>query len=153
MEVNGAGSEAIQAWDPDTSLVSAFRIIFSKQRLLFAIGAATALSACANWGACILCSSGCWTSTRLPISLARAARVFDWSSSPSKPWTRTENCHPPLVEGLTPWYYFPIGGYFCSQAIAKVILGYVGLHFWQVKSAHFSERFTMDKTLYFWPPV
>ena len=40
MEVNGAGSEAIQAWDPDTSLVNAFRIIFSKQRLLFAIGAA-----------------------------------------------------------------------------------------------------------------
>lgn len=40
MEINGAGSEAIQAWDPDTSLFQAFRIIFAKQRLLFAIAAA-----------------------------------------------------------------------------------------------------------------
>lgn len=40
MEVNGAGSEAIQAWDPDTGLVDGFRMIFSKQRLVFAIGAA-----------------------------------------------------------------------------------------------------------------
>jgi len=40
MEINGAGSEAIQAWDPDTSLFRAFRIIFAKQRLLFAIAAA-----------------------------------------------------------------------------------------------------------------
>lgn len=38
MEVNGAGSEAIQAWDPDINVINAFRIIFSKQRLLFAIG-------------------------------------------------------------------------------------------------------------------
>lgn len=40
MEVNGAGSEAIQAWDPDTPLVTALRTIFAKQALLFAIGAA-----------------------------------------------------------------------------------------------------------------
>jgi hypothetical protein len=40
MEVNGAGSEAIQAWDPVTSLTEGFRIIFAKQRLVFAIGAA-----------------------------------------------------------------------------------------------------------------
>jgi hypothetical protein len=40
MEINGAGSEAIQAWDPNTSLWTAFSIIFAKQRLLFTIGAA-----------------------------------------------------------------------------------------------------------------
>jgi hypothetical protein len=40
MEVNGAGSEAIQAWDPDTGLIAGLRMIFAKQRLLFAIGAA-----------------------------------------------------------------------------------------------------------------
>lgn len=40
MEVNGAGSEAIQAWDPGTGLFAGFRMIFSKQRLLFEIGAA-----------------------------------------------------------------------------------------------------------------
>ena len=38
MEINGAGSEAIQAWDPDTSVWAAFRIIFKKQRIVFAIG-------------------------------------------------------------------------------------------------------------------
>jgi hypothetical protein len=40
MEVNGAGSEAIHAWDPGTGLVAGFRAIFAKQRLLFEIGAA-----------------------------------------------------------------------------------------------------------------
>ncbi|MES2687353.1 MAG: hypothetical protein V4706_11055 [Pseudomonadota bacterium] len=40
MEINGAGSEAIQAWDPNIGLLAAFRIIFAKQRVLFAIGAA-----------------------------------------------------------------------------------------------------------------
>lgn len=40
MEVNGAGSEAIQAWDPDIGLMAALRIIFAKQRVLFEIGAA-----------------------------------------------------------------------------------------------------------------
>ena len=39
MEVNGAGSEAIHAWDPQYGLWAAFRIIFRKQRLMFAIGA------------------------------------------------------------------------------------------------------------------
>ena len=39
MEVNGAGSEAIQAWDPDIGLWAGFRMIFAKQALLFAIGA------------------------------------------------------------------------------------------------------------------
>ena len=38
MEINGAGSEAIEAWDPDTSMVAGFRMIFKKQRILFAIG-------------------------------------------------------------------------------------------------------------------
>jgi hypothetical protein len=38
MEINGAGSEAIQAWDPDISLLKGFQIIFSKQKALFEIG-------------------------------------------------------------------------------------------------------------------
>ncbi len=38
MEINGAGSEAIQAWDPETSLIEGFRMIFAKQRLLFEMG-------------------------------------------------------------------------------------------------------------------
>ena len=38
MEINGAGSEAIQAWDPDTTLAAGFKAIFKKQRILFAIG-------------------------------------------------------------------------------------------------------------------
>jgi hypothetical protein len=38
--VNGAGSEAIHAWDPDTGLVEGLRMVFAKQRLLFEIGAA-----------------------------------------------------------------------------------------------------------------
>jgi hypothetical protein len=40
MEVNGAGSEAIEAWDPQLGLTRAFGRIFAKQRLLFEIGAA-----------------------------------------------------------------------------------------------------------------
>lgn len=40
MEVNGAGSEAIEAWDPKHRLLPALRLIFAKQRTLFAIGAA-----------------------------------------------------------------------------------------------------------------
>lgn len=40
MEINGAGSEAIEAWDPDTGVLQGFRMVFAKQRLLFAIGAA-----------------------------------------------------------------------------------------------------------------
>ncbi len=39
MEVNGAGSEAIQAWDPQLSLRGAFGMIFTKQRVLFEIAA------------------------------------------------------------------------------------------------------------------
>jgi hypothetical protein len=38
MEVNGAGSEAIQAWDPAIGLREGFATIFAKQRLLFEIG-------------------------------------------------------------------------------------------------------------------
>lgn len=38
MEINGAGSEAIEAWDPDTGVWAGFRMIFKKQRILFAIG-------------------------------------------------------------------------------------------------------------------
>lgn len=39
VEINGAGSEAIHAWDPSFSLTKAYRIVFDKQRLLFRIGA------------------------------------------------------------------------------------------------------------------
>lgn len=38
MELNGAGSEAIHAWDPDIGVIEGFRMIFAKQRALFAIG-------------------------------------------------------------------------------------------------------------------
>jgi hypothetical protein len=37
MEVNGAGSEAVHAWDPKYSIRDVYRIVFAKQRLLFAI--------------------------------------------------------------------------------------------------------------------
>jgi hypothetical protein len=40
IEINGAGSEAIQAWDPDIGLLRGLGIVFAKQRVLFAIGAA-----------------------------------------------------------------------------------------------------------------
>jgi len=40
MEVNGAGSEAIHAWDPNVGLLAGLRMVFAKQRLLFEIGAA-----------------------------------------------------------------------------------------------------------------
>jgi len=40
MEINGAGSEAIEAWDPGIGVLQGFRMVFAKQRLLFAIGAA-----------------------------------------------------------------------------------------------------------------
>jgi len=40
MEVNGAGSEAVYAWDPKYSLREAYRMVFAKQRMLFEIGAA-----------------------------------------------------------------------------------------------------------------
>jgi hypothetical protein len=40
MEINGAGSEAIEAWDPATPLWRALGTIFAKQRRLFAVGAA-----------------------------------------------------------------------------------------------------------------
>jgi len=43
MEVNGAGSEAIEAWDPDIGVFAAFGLIFKKQRILFAIGNAMRL--------------------------------------------------------------------------------------------------------------
>jgi hypothetical protein len=38
MEVNGAGSEAIQAWDPRVGVLAGLRMVFKKQRILFAIG-------------------------------------------------------------------------------------------------------------------
>ena len=37
MEVNGAGSEAVHAWDPKYSIRDVYRIVFAKQRLLFKI--------------------------------------------------------------------------------------------------------------------
>ncbi len=38
IEVNGAGAEAVHAWDPSFSLRQAYGIVFAKQRRLFAIG-------------------------------------------------------------------------------------------------------------------
>lgn len=38
IEVNGAGSEAVHAWDPALTLGQAYGIIFDKQRQLFAVG-------------------------------------------------------------------------------------------------------------------
>ncbi|HEY8683930.1 MAG TPA: hypothetical protein VIM06_12225 [Rhodanobacter sp.] len=40
MEVNGAGSEAVHAWDPKYSVRQVYRMVFAKQRELFALGAA-----------------------------------------------------------------------------------------------------------------
>ena len=40
IEVNGAGSEAVHAWDPSYTLAQAYRIVFEKQRTIFSIGAA-----------------------------------------------------------------------------------------------------------------
>ncbi|MEO6365623.1 MAG: hypothetical protein ABIO38_06210, partial [Luteimonas sp.] len=37
MEVNGAGSEAVHAWDPKYSIAEVYRIVFAKQRALFRI--------------------------------------------------------------------------------------------------------------------
>jgi hypothetical protein len=39
MEVNGAGSEAVHAWDPKYSIREVYGIVFAKQRKLFAIAA------------------------------------------------------------------------------------------------------------------
>ena len=41
MEVNGAGSEAVHAWDPKYSIRDVYRIVFAKQRLLFRIADAS----------------------------------------------------------------------------------------------------------------
>ena len=40
MEVNGAGSEAVHAWDPKYTLAEVYRMVFAKQRVLFELGAA-----------------------------------------------------------------------------------------------------------------
>jgi hypothetical protein len=40
IEVNGAGSEAVHAWDPHLTLRQAYAIVFEKQRRIFEIGAA-----------------------------------------------------------------------------------------------------------------
>jgi hypothetical protein len=39
MEVNGAGSEAVHAWDPKYSVWDVYRKVFAKQRLLFSLAA------------------------------------------------------------------------------------------------------------------
>ena len=38
IEVNGAGSEAIQFWDPSLTMAAAFRGVFAKQRQIFELG-------------------------------------------------------------------------------------------------------------------
>lgn len=40
IEINGAGSEAIDAWDPDIGLFQGLGMVFAKQRRLFEVGAA-----------------------------------------------------------------------------------------------------------------
>jgi membrane protein DedA with SNARE-associated domain len=40
IEINGAGSEAIGAWDPEKTVVQVYRHLFAQQRLMFEIGAA-----------------------------------------------------------------------------------------------------------------
>lgn len=40
MEINGAGSEAVHAWDPKYRVREVYAKVFAKQRILFAIGAA-----------------------------------------------------------------------------------------------------------------
>jgi hypothetical protein len=40
MEVNGAGSEAVHAWDPKYSIRQVYAMVFAKQRLMFELGAA-----------------------------------------------------------------------------------------------------------------
>ncbi|MDT7951971.1 MAG: hypothetical protein RQ966_10760 [Acetobacteraceae bacterium] len=40
IEVNGAGSEAINFWDPSIPLLASFRVVFAKQVQLFRLGAA-----------------------------------------------------------------------------------------------------------------
>ncbi|KAA0069342.1 hypothetical protein [Rhodanobacter sp. T12-5] len=40
IEVNGAGSEAVHAWDPKYSVRQVYRMVFAKQRLMFELGAA-----------------------------------------------------------------------------------------------------------------
>lgn len=40
IEINGAGSEAIDAWDPDIGLLRGLGRVFAKQRRLFEVGAA-----------------------------------------------------------------------------------------------------------------
>ena len=39
IEINGAGAEAIQAWDPDVSLSNLYREFFKAQSLLFKVAA------------------------------------------------------------------------------------------------------------------
>ena len=39
IEINGAGSEAIQYWDPKLSMFEAYAGVFEKQRQLFALAA------------------------------------------------------------------------------------------------------------------
>lgn len=40
IEVNGAGSEAVHAWDPKYTVAEVYRRVFAKQRVLFELGAA-----------------------------------------------------------------------------------------------------------------
>ncbi|MEO6137497.1 MAG: hypothetical protein ABIP11_02380 [Luteimonas sp.] len=58
MEVNGAGSEAVHAWDPRYSIRDVYRIVFAKQRELFRISAANR-------------SRG-----RQPVGIGRLARLY-----------------------------------------------------------------------------
>jgi len=39
IEVNGAGSEPIHAWDPEVSMINLYRELFKTQSLLFRIAA------------------------------------------------------------------------------------------------------------------
>ncbi|MFW7270072.1 hypothetical protein ACMAUO_19325 [Gluconacetobacter sp. Hr-1-5] len=50
IEVNGAGSEAIEFWDPTLSLTSAYRGVFAKQKTLFALAAEMRAAGCVPIG-------------------------------------------------------------------------------------------------------
>lgn len=64
IEVNGAGSEAIQFWDPTLSLAGAYRGVFAKQKTLFALAADMRATGRIPIGAAALCRAW-WGQLRL----------------------------------------------------------------------------------------
>jgi len=54
MEVNGAGSEAVHAWDPKYTIAQVYRMVFAKQRALFRIADANRRAGYRPIGMCAL---------------------------------------------------------------------------------------------------